>query len=36
MAVIINIIIVIISIDLFGTCSQGSWPMMPASGADHW
>jgi hypothetical protein len=32
---IINIIIVII-IDVFGACCQGSWPMMPASGANQW
>jgi hypothetical protein len=24
------------SIDVFGTCCEGSWPMMPASGADQW
>jgi len=29
-------IISIIIIELFGTCCQGSWPMMPASGADQW
>ena len=36
--VIIIIIIMIISIviiDVFGTCCQGSWPMMPASGSDQ-
>jgi len=33
--VIIIIIIIIIIINVFATCCQGSWPMMPLSGADH-
>jgi hypothetical protein len=46
-SIIINIIVIIIiisiiiniidiNIDVFGTCCEGSWPMMLASGADRW
>jgi len=34
--ILINIISIVIIIDVFGTCCQESWPMVPASGADHW
>jgi hypothetical protein len=30
------IIIIIISIDMFGSFCQVLWPMMPASGSDQW
>jgi len=30
------IIMIVIIIDVFGTCCEGSWPMMPASGAIQW
>jgi hypothetical protein len=32
---IINLISIVIT-DVFVTCCQGSWPMLPASGADQW
>jgi hypothetical protein len=34
--IIIIMIISIVIIDVFGTCCQGSGPMMPASGAGQW
>ncbi len=34
--IIITNIISIVIIDVFVTCCQGSWPMVPASGADQW
>ncbi len=33
---LINIISIIIIIEVLGTCCQRSWPMVPASGTDHW
>ena len=33
--IIIIAIIIAIIIDMFRACCQASWPMMPASGADH-
>jgi len=33
--IILIILIRIVIIDVFGTCCQGSWPIMPASG-DQW
>ena len=33
--IIINIMSIVIT-DVFVTCCQGSWPMLPASGADQW
>jgi uncharacterized ion transporter superfamily protein YfcC len=30
------IVIIVIIINVFGACCEGSWPMLPASGAIHW
>jgi hypothetical protein len=35
LAVVVFDFIIVIIIDVFGTCCQGSWPMMPASGSDQ-